>query len=133
MLKLFVLELTIYFFLKILTQVCDDKNNVSFVIENRQNKTRTHTHTHGVFYFSLGDSFEYRITSLLAPSSTPELWLGSASGHIVALESATYNTLLILHRFTGPVRCLLTTIAGIPFHWSNLKIALFTFNRIYQS
>ena len=46
MLKLFVLELTIFFFLKILTQVCDDKNNVSFVIENRQNKTRTHTHTH---------------------------------------------------------------------------------------
>ena len=131
-----------------MTQVCDDKNNVSFVIENilkRQNKTHTHTHTHthtythnGVFYFSLGDSFEYRITSLLAPSSAPELWLGSASGHIVALERATYNTLLILHRFTGPVRCLLTTVAGISFvnncgisfYLSDVKIALFTFNEI---
>ena len=68
---------------------------------------------HRTLYFSVGDSFEYRITSLLAPSGAPELWLGSASGHIVILESATYNTLLVLHRFTGPVRCLMTTTAGI--------------------
>ena len=76
--------------------------------------------------YSIPNANDARVTAIQYVERSAELWVGTASGHVILISAATYTPKHLLHRHNAHIRCILTFGKFSPLHpwswWSIMEV-----------